>query len=35
MPGWERATWALIIIYILIILVVFWFFGWRQLGFPV
>jgi hypothetical protein len=34
MPGWEKATWILIGIYIIIVLVVFWFLGWKELGFP-
>jgi hypothetical protein len=34
MPGWEKATWILIVIYVIIVLVVFWYLGWRQLGFP-
>ncbi len=34
MPGWEKATWIVIIVYIIIILFVFWFLGWKELGFP-
>lgn len=34
MPGWEKATWILIIVYIIIVLLVFWFLGWKELGFP-
>jgi hypothetical protein len=34
MPGWEKATWILIVIYIIIVLLVFWFLGWKELGFP-
>jgi hypothetical protein len=34
MPTWEKATWILIVIYITIILLVFWYLGWKELGFP-
>ncbi len=34
MPGWEKAIWILIIVYIIIVLLVFWFLGWKELGFP-
>ena len=29
MPGWEKTTWILIIVYIIIVLLVFWFLGWK------
>jgi hypothetical protein len=34
MPSWEKAIWILIVIYIIIIMLVFWYLGWRELGFP-
>jgi hypothetical protein len=34
MPGWEKATWLLVVVYIIIVLVVFWYLGWKELGFP-
>jgi hypothetical protein len=34
MPGWEKAIWALIAVYVVIVLLVFWYLGWSQLGFP-
>lgn len=34
MPGWEKLTWILIVIYIIIVLVVFWLLGWKEIGFP-
>jgi hypothetical protein len=34
MPGWEKATWILIALYIIIVLGVFWYLGWKELGFP-
>jgi hypothetical protein len=34
MPPWERLTWTLIIVYILIVLIVFWLLGWKGLKFP-
>jgi hypothetical protein len=34
MPGWEKATWSFIVIYIIIVLLVFWYLGWMELGFP-
>jgi hypothetical protein len=33
MPRWEKATWILIILYLIIVLLVFWQLGWSQLGF--
>jgi hypothetical protein len=34
MPGWEKATWILIVIWIIIVFTVYWYLGWRNLGFP-
>ncbi len=34
MPGWEKTTWILIVVYIVIVLLVFWYLGWKELGFP-
>ena len=34
MPSWEKTTWTLIVVYIIIVLVVFWFLGWKNLPFP-
>jgi hypothetical protein len=34
MPTWEKATWILIAVYIIIVLLVFWYLGWKELGFP-
>jgi hypothetical protein len=34
MPAWEKATWILIVVYIIIVLLVFWYLGWKELGFP-
>ena len=34
MPAWEKVTWILILVYIVIVLLVFWYLGWKELGFP-
>jgi hypothetical protein len=34
MPTWEKVTWILIVIYILIVAMIFWVLGWKTLGFP-
>jgi hypothetical protein len=34
MPGWEKAAWILIAIWVIIVFFVYWYLGWRNLGFP-
>jgi hypothetical protein len=34
MSPWDRVTWPLSIVYIIIVLIVFWLLGWQTLGFP-
>jgi hypothetical protein len=34
MPRWEKTVWILLVIYIIIVGLVFWYLGWKNLGFP-
>jgi len=34
MPRWEKITWVLLVIYLIIVFVAYWYLGWRVLGFP-
>lgn len=34
MPLWEKVTWILLFVYIIIVVTIYWFLGWSQLGFP-
>jgi len=35
MPGWEKIIWAVIILYLIAVFVVFWFLGFSKLAFPI
>jgi len=35
MPRWEKTTWLLIIIYLVIAFGIFWYYGFSRLPFPV